>query len=103
MKTPAKGAATSIYLASSPSAAGITGRYFVNSKPVNSSDRSYDKAVGLRLWNVSAPTSSASTPSRRADGPGSLRAVARGSRTKRRCSILGHSSTALLWDQCGRC
>ncbi len=54
MKTPAKGAATSIYLASSPDVAGTTGRYFANSKPTKSSERSYDGAVAARLWKVSA-------------------------------------------------
>ena len=54
MKTPAKGAATSIYLASSPSAERVTGRYFANSKPTKSSERSYDQAVAARLWKVSA-------------------------------------------------
>src|SRR6266852_3084953 len=33
MKTPAQGAATPIYLASSPQVEGITGRYFANRKP----------------------------------------------------------------------
>ena len=33
MKTPAQGAATSIYLASSPEVEGVTGRYFANRKP----------------------------------------------------------------------
>src|SRR5689334_21860389 len=33
MKTTAEGAATSIYLASSAQAAGVTGQYFANSKP----------------------------------------------------------------------
>jgi NAD(P)-dependent dehydrogenase (short-subunit alcohol dehydrogenase family) len=53
MKSPAEGAATSIYLASSPEAEGITGTYFANSKPKRSSDRSYDRAVAARLWRVS--------------------------------------------------
>jgi retinol dehydrogenase 14 len=30
MKTPARGAGTPIYLASSPEVEGVTGRYFVN-------------------------------------------------------------------------
>jgi retinol dehydrogenase-14 len=33
MKAPARGAATSIYLASAPEAEGVTGRYFANRKP----------------------------------------------------------------------
>jgi hypothetical protein len=54
MKTPAKGAATSVYLASAPELAQVTGRYFVNSKPKSSSRRSYDEATAARLWAVSA-------------------------------------------------
>jgi hypothetical protein len=36
MKTPAQGAATPVYLASSSEAAGITGRYYANRKPKTS-------------------------------------------------------------------
>jgi retinol dehydrogenase-14 len=54
MKGPAKGAATSIHVASSPDLEHVTGRYFVNSKPKRSSKRSYDGAVATRLWQVSA-------------------------------------------------
>jgi retinol dehydrogenase 14 len=54
MKTPAQGAATPIYLASSPEAEGITGRYFVSRQPKTSSKASYDTAAAARLWQVSA-------------------------------------------------
>jgi retinol dehydrogenase 14 len=54
MKDPAEGAATSIYLASSPDLAQATGLYFVNSKPKRSSKSSYDEAAAARLWQVSA-------------------------------------------------
>jgi retinol dehydrogenase-14 len=53
LKTPSKGAATSIYLASSPEVEGVTGTYFVNSKPTTSCQASYDEAVAARLWQVS--------------------------------------------------
>jgi short chain dehydrogenase len=53
MKTTAQGAATSIYLASSPQVEGVTGRYFSNSKPRKSSKSSYDSAAARRLWRVS--------------------------------------------------
>ena len=53
MKTPAQGAATSIYLASSPGVEGITGRYFANSKPKRSNESSYDAEAARRLWRVS--------------------------------------------------
>ena len=54
MKTPAQGAATSIHVASAPDLEQVTGRYFVNSKPKRSSQRSYDEAAAARLWRVSA-------------------------------------------------
>lgn len=54
MKSPAKGAATSIHVASAPDLEHVTGRYFSNSKPKRSSKRSLDDAAAARLWQVSA-------------------------------------------------
>ena len=54
MKTPQQGAATSIYLASSPEVEGVTGRYFAKEKPQTSSKASYDVDAAARLWQVSA-------------------------------------------------
>ena len=54
MKTPAQGADTPVYLASSPEVEGVTGRYFVNRKPATSSKASYDTAAAARLWQASA-------------------------------------------------
>jgi len=54
MKTPAQGAATPVYLASSPEAEGVTGRYFANRKPTTSSNASYDTAAAAQLWQASA-------------------------------------------------
>ena len=53
MKTPERGAATSIYLASSPAVEHVTGRFFANGKPRTSSKSSYDAATASRLWQVS--------------------------------------------------
>jgi retinol dehydrogenase 14 len=53
MKTPAQGAGTPIYLASSPQVEGITGRYFVSRKPKTSSKASYDSTAAARLWQAS--------------------------------------------------
>jgi NAD(P)-dependent dehydrogenase (short-subunit alcohol dehydrogenase family) len=53
MKTPRQGAATSVYLASSPEVAGTSGRYFSGSKAVKSGAQSYDTAAQARLWKVS--------------------------------------------------
>ncbi len=54
LKSPEQGAATSIYLASSPEVEGVTGKYFIDKKPVNSSQVSYDQDAAKRLWQVSA-------------------------------------------------
>ena len=54
MKTPAKGAATSIYLASSPEVEGVSGQYFANSKPKKSNRAAYDTDAAARLWQLSA-------------------------------------------------
>ena len=53
MKTPAQGASTPIYLASSPQVEGITGQYFVNRKPKTSSKASYNTTAAARLWQAS--------------------------------------------------
>ena len=51
---PARGAATSIHLASAPDLEQVTGRYFASSKTRRSSKRSYDHAAAPRLWQASA-------------------------------------------------
>ena len=53
MKSPQRGAATSVYLASSPEVEGVTGRYFANCTPRTSSRASQDVAAAARLWDVS--------------------------------------------------
>ena len=53
MKTPDQGAATPIYLASSPEVAGVTGAYFANQRAKQSSKASYDRDLARRLWEVS--------------------------------------------------
>src|SRR5215216_432573 len=57
MKSPEKGAETSIYLASSPEVEGLSGRYFVKKDEARSSDVSYDERLARRLWEVSADLS----------------------------------------------
>jgi NAD(P)-dependent dehydrogenase (short-subunit alcohol dehydrogenase family) len=54
MKSPERGAETSVYLASSPEVEGVSGQYFANRKPKSSARASYDTAVAARLWSVSA-------------------------------------------------
>ncbi len=62
MKSPAKGAETSIYLASSPEVEGITGQYFANKKITKSSPASYDIDTARRLWDVSMVLTGLNTP-----------------------------------------
>jgi retinol dehydrogenase-14 len=54
MRSPERGAETSVYLASSPEAQDVTGRYFANRKPRKSHESSYDSGTSARLWQVSA-------------------------------------------------
>jgi NAD(P)-dependent dehydrogenase (short-subunit alcohol dehydrogenase family) len=54
MRSPARGATTSIHVASAPDLEQVTGRYFANSKPTKSSQRSHDQLLSARLWQVSA-------------------------------------------------
>jgi NAD(P)-dependent dehydrogenase (short-subunit alcohol dehydrogenase family) len=54
LKTPAKGAQTSIYLASSPEVDGVSGRFFVNRMPKTPNKVAYDTKMTARLWDVSA-------------------------------------------------
>jgi NAD(P)-dependent dehydrogenase (short-subunit alcohol dehydrogenase family)/MFS family permease len=54
LKTPAQGAATSIYLATAPEVEGVTGQYFANRRPKTSNKASYDTTAAARLWDASA-------------------------------------------------
>jgi NAD(P)-dependent dehydrogenase (short-subunit alcohol dehydrogenase family) len=51
-KTPAQGAATSIYLATSPEAADQSGKYWDNCAPKKSYSSSYDKDEARILWEM---------------------------------------------------
>ena len=51
-KNPEEGAQTSIYLASSPEVEGITGKYFVNKQPKQSSKESYNLEYAENLWKI---------------------------------------------------
>ena len=53
-RSPEKGAATSIYLASSPEVQSITGKYFVDCKVTQPAPQATDMAVAKKLWDVSA-------------------------------------------------
>jgi hypothetical protein len=51
--SPEEGAATSVYLASSPEVEGVTGKYFERKRARRSSRESYDEAAARRLWEIS--------------------------------------------------
>lgn len=53
MLSPAKGAETAVYLASSAEVEGVTGKYYTKKKAVDSSKASYDNLAMRRLWEVS--------------------------------------------------
>src|ERR1700730_18467120 len=54
LKTPAQGAQTPIYMASSPDVEGITGQFFANRKPKIANKAASDREMTARLWRVSA-------------------------------------------------
>ncbi len=62
-KSVVEGAATSVYLASSPEVAGVSGRYFVDCRPVKSAPQSYDRTAAERLWAVSEQLTGLRLPS----------------------------------------
>jgi retinol dehydrogenase-12 len=51
--SPAQGAKTSVYLASSPEVDGVTGKYFAKSRPARPSTLALDSAAASRVWTVS--------------------------------------------------
>ena len=53
LASPKKGADTAIYLASSSEVAEISGKYFVNKKPVRLSELADDHDAAARLWKIS--------------------------------------------------
>jgi retinol dehydrogenase 12 len=52
--SPAEGAQTIIYLASSPKAANVTGKYFYKCNPTTPSVPALDDNAALELWQRSA-------------------------------------------------
>jgi retinol dehydrogenase 14 len=51
--SPEEGAGTSVYLASAPEMATVSGKYFERRKPASSSRGSYDEAAARRVWEIS--------------------------------------------------
>lgn len=62
--SPAKGARTSIYLASSPAVEGVTGKYFVKCKERKPRRWAEDPEAAQRLWQVSAELVGLATPAK---------------------------------------
>ena len=52
-RSPAKGAETSIFLASSLSVEGMTGKYFYDSRVIAAAPQSTDRVVARKLWDAS--------------------------------------------------
>lgn len=52
-QSPEQGASTAVYLAVSKEVEGVSGKYFYKSKPIKSSDLSYDKELARKLWELS--------------------------------------------------
>lgn len=53
-RSPEKGAETIVYLASSPEVEGVTGKYFKDKEPIESSPESYHQQTAKQLWEISA-------------------------------------------------
>jgi NAD(P)-dependent dehydrogenase (short-subunit alcohol dehydrogenase family) len=52
-RSPEKGAETSIFLASSPSVEGMTGKYFYDSQMIAAAPQATDMVVARKLWDAS--------------------------------------------------
>ena len=53
LRTPEQGAATAVWLASSPDVAEVTGRYFKDEQPVDPAPAALDDEAARRLWRWS--------------------------------------------------
>ena len=53
LRTPEEGARTAVWLASSPEVAGVTGKYWIDERPVDPSPAARDDAAARRLWEIS--------------------------------------------------
>jgi len=51
--SPRRGADTVVWLAMAPEAQGISGKYFFQRKPIDSSPESYNKEAAKKLWDLS--------------------------------------------------
>lgn len=79
-KSADEGARTTLFLASSPDVTDVSGSYFMNCKPAESSSLSHDEAAAASLWELSAalcnlPVAGYGGPSLVSGGPVVARAV----------------------------
>ena len=54
LRSPARGARTSVYLATNPEVATVTGGYFVDDRPARVASRARDPELAERLWSETA-------------------------------------------------
>jgi retinol dehydrogenase-14 len=54
LKTPERGARTSVFLASAPAVERLTGLYFIDLEPARPSSAARDDGAARRLWRISA-------------------------------------------------
>ena len=54
MRTPEEGAATTVYLATSPEVAAASGEYFIDRRPATATAAAMDDDAARRLWELSA-------------------------------------------------
>ena len=57
-----KGARTSVWAASSPELAEVTGAYFKAERPVETAPQTHDRETAERLWQVSETLVAGTTP-----------------------------------------
>lgn len=62
LRTPEKGASTSVYVATAPELSGVSGRYFADSREKASSPASYDLDTASRLWELTEKMVGGLTP-----------------------------------------
>ena len=62
-KSPAQGAATSLFAATSPELEGVTGRYFAKCKEVTPTAGARDEDAAARLWKISEEMTGLATSS----------------------------------------
>jgi len=61
LASPERGARTTLHVATSPEVAGVTGRYFSDSREKTPSKAAQDAAAALRLWQISEKLAPPST------------------------------------------